>query len=195
MVHVLSYTSELHNASCLVNSLKCYWSFAFSVPQSTVPRVQHSPPERMLDSRKVSNKAVHAVRFDFYAPLATTHLGGFRAENCTRLPRKVYGEIVRSGISKITVHTWIKVLFSMLKRPLGLNVSRDRYPEQRAVFQKQRGHVGHMLKVEFGTEIDRQCFIARKLIHSRRMKSTLLYIYLNIYIVNGNSLNSDHILC
>ncbi len=137
MVHVLSYTSELHNASCLVHSLKCCWSFAFSVPQSTVQTAKHSFWRRVLDSGKVSNKAVHAVRFEFYAPLATTHLSGFRAEICTRLLKIVSGEIVRSGRSKITVHTFGKVLFSMLKRHLGLNVSRDRCSEQHAVFRSK----------------------------------------------------------
>ena len=49
---------------------------------------------------------------------------------------KLSGEIMRPGITKVTVHTLVKVLFGMLNRHLGLNVSRDSCPEQHAVFQK-----------------------------------------------------------
>ncbi len=49
---------------------------------------------------------------------------------------KVSGEIMRPGISKSTLHTLVKVLLSMLKRHIGLDMSWDRCPEQHAVWQE-----------------------------------------------------------
>ncbi len=82
--------------------------------------------ERVLDSWKVPNKAVDAVRFELYASLVTSHLGAFRAEICARRLKEVSGEIVRPGISKITVHTLVqRSSFSCLRDILDLsNVSR-----------------------------------------------------------------------
>ncbi len=83
-------------------------------------------------------KVVDAVRFEFYAQDCGFRLSWviFEQKFVPDFWGKLSDEIVRSGIPKITVHTVVKAVFSMLKIHLGLSVSRDSSPERQAVFQK-----------------------------------------------------------
>ncbi len=82
----------------------------------------------------MSSKAVDTVGLEFYV----SHLGGFASRNLYQTFRgKLSGEIVRPGISTITVRTLVKVLLSMLKRHLGLSMSRGYVPRA----ARGRGHV------------------------------------------------------
>ncbi len=65
-------------------------ALAFSFPPKTLTGVQLAPPETSFRLKEGVLRGVDAVRFEFYALLVTSRLGGFRAEICTRLQGEAF---------------------------------------------------------------------------------------------------------